>query len=679
MRAGIARPTSSALVCALVLPVLLAFPALPAAELRPGRECLPEETVLVVRVPGLNAFIEELRARTRFGAVVLDAARLTKAWPLLAEEFGTDDAVAESQPLEEALAEYGLEIGDLHACGAGDAGLGLVVQKRDDGLPPLVMALAWLEPGAEPATRMVAAFRRLLEEAQDDGADAPRRMDLQLAGHDVAWAVVPLLGPDLADLDAEGELDPERLAELRRELADRTRDEKLVQTGQVHVFMTALGDRLACGMTLPAGDVGPGLAVRVEEGRAVVEVRAERAIGAPRDFDRESGTEAARAIAERFLAAHEAPSGPAPDDLLQRPGVRAALPDGTPLIEAVLDTGRLVEVLAAGDDEARRRLGTLGLADLGPIALKAALDGDRMRQGIFVSLPAPRTGLAGILDQPCDAAEIPSFATAEAIDLTRISLDLGAAYRTVREFAVAEGGEQAANMFTVAEMQAQGWLGLDLPAFLTGLGTRHWVVSYPPPAEGPAGPQDDDGDDDDAATADRAAFVWALADDAPFTKVLPKLAALAQQEVVEEQGFRGVRLPNGPAVFVGRGHLVVGLGAESLEKTLAGIRTPPAGAASLREGEVFRRVDALLGLGPARMFSIGDATRTGGMLGELRDALAAIAADDVEEDERDSLAALQALLPTAAEMEGMFGVHGATMDVGEHGVAFRSAWEMPAP
>ena len=85
-----------------------------------------------------------------------------------------------------------------------------------------------------------------------------------------------------------------------------------------------------------------------------------------------------------------------------------------------------------------------------------------------------------ILDQDCDPAEVPSFVTREAIDITQISLDLGKAYETVKEFAVGQGGEETANMFLAVEMQAQGWLGIDVPNLLTSLGSRHWIVSYPP-------------------------------------------------------------------------------------------------------------------------------------------------------------------------------------------------------
>ena len=79
------------------------------------------------------------------------------------------------------------------------------------------------------------------------------------------------------------------------------------------------------------------------------------------------------------------------------------------------------------------------------------------------------------------------------------------------------------------------------------------------------------------------------------------------------------------------------------------------------------------------MFAVGDATRTGGMLGDLRELVVAMVPDDVEEQYRDALLKLQALLPPAGDMEGMFGVGASVMEMNDAGLSLRSAWEMPAP
>ena len=222
--------------------------------------------------------------------------------------------------------------------------------------------------------------------------------------------------------------------------------------------------------------------------------------------------------------------------------------------------------------------------------------------------------------------------------------------------------------------------GIDLPKVLSSLGSRHWMIAYPSKiadavaagrAAGNASRQLD--------AASRGAIVWQVADEAPFLKILQQLAPLAGGTLIEEQGFRGVRLPNGPAVFLGMNHLVIGVGDESLEKTIAGIRNPPAGEASLREGDLMRRAAALLPMDPARMFSVGDATKTGGMLGNLREIAAAMQPEDLPEEYRELFAGLKEALPTAADMEGMFGASVATMRMNDEGLVIRSVWEMPPP
>ena len=649
-----ARPLPFLAACLLV-----ALPAA-AADLRPSWECLPEKTAVMVRLPQPREFIDTLKARTKFGATALGEQRLEKIGKLVLDKFRRDGAGEVLDGMEESLAKYGLEKADLSAVFAGDMGFGIVVKPRDGGRPPLQMVLAWLEPAAGPAERIVAAGKKLLEERQAEGEAAPKRIDLEMAGHEVLWVQEPVMSLDMGELVIDAE-DDEDVAGQVEALQERIKAAKSEQTGLAHSFATRIGGRLLVGQTIPTAAGG----------------------GGERDWDAESGTDEAKETFLRFLAAHEA-AGAAPlADILGLPGVRNTLPDGMTFVDVIVDP-RVFQAAFAGAgaeaEAATRFLESIGLGGVGPFAWRQTLDGGRYHNGMFVSMPGPRRGLMRILDQECDACEPPSFVTSEATDLTQFSLDLGKAYQTVREVMVAAGGEEAGNMFTVAEMQAQGWLGLELPKVLSALGSRHWMIAYPSKiadavaagrAAGNAGRQ--------LNAANRGAIVWQVADEAPFLKILQQLAPMAGGAMKEEQGFRGVRIPDGPALFVGMNHLVVGVGDESLEKTIAGIRNPPAGAASLREGDLMRRAAALLPMDPARMFSVGDAAKTGGMLGNLREIAANMEPDDVPEEYRELFAGLKEALPTAAEMEGMFGASAATMRMTDAGLAIRSVWEMPPP
>lgn len=642
--------------------LIAALPAA-AADLRPSWECLPEQTAVMVRLPQPRAFVDALRARTKFGATALSGQRLEKMGKLVLDTFRRDGGGEAIDGMEEALAKYGLEKADLQAVFAGDMGFGLVVRRRDEGRPPLQMVLAWLEPGAEAAERFVAAGKKLLEERQSEGDSAPKRIDLEMAGHDVLWVQEPVMSLDFRDIVIEAEGDDDTDAQVEA-LQERIKAAKSQQSGLAHSFVTRIGGRLLFGQTVPTGGV------------------LGEAGGGDRDWDAESGSDEAKGLFLRFLAAHEA-AGAAPlADILGLPGVRATLPEGLTFVDVIVDPRAFQAAFAgagAEAEEATRLLESIGLGGVGPFAWRQTLDGGLFHQGMFLAMPGPRRGLMQILDQKCDPSEPPPFVSSEAVSLAQISLDLGKAYQTVREVMSAALGEEAGNMFTVAEMQAQGTLGVELPKFLSSLGSRHWIVDYPPKiAEAVAAGREAGAVAAMLGDANRGAFVWQVTDEAPFRKVLQQVAPLAGGTVKDEQGFAVVRIPSS-AIAIGMNHLVVAIGDDSLTRTLAGIRNPPAGDASLREGDVMRRAGKLLPLDPARMFAVGDATRTGGALGNLREMAASMEPNDVPAEYADLLRGIQEALPTAVEMEGMFGVSVSTMRMTDDGLVLRSAWEMPPP
>jgi len=649
---------------AVLLPACLTAAA---ADPRPVWHCLPEETVLMARLPDAAAFLETLRTRTRLGEVLLGGPRLEKVRGLLVERLRADVlGGAAADDLEGALRRYGLEPDDLWAAFGHDLGIGMVMVPRAEDRPPLPLVLGWIEPGGAAAGRLLAAVKQRLEEVRDV-AGAPRRLDVELAGHEVVWMVEPVTRIDVdlsAELGADDDATPEGVAERLERLQARLRDAPQVQTGERYSFVVQVGERLLFGRTLPPADAAVPAAAT--------------------DFAATSGAEEARGACERFLAAL-ADEGAGPlAGVLQLPALEA-LPAGQPLIEAVIDPRPLTIVAQQRDAAVARQLQASGLDAVGPLALRQCFAEGRLANVVALSLPAPRRGLLRILEQPCDACEVPSFVTRDAVGVVQISLDLAAAYEVVKELAVAEGGEQAANLFATVEVQAQALLGVELPRLLRSFGSRHWIVSYPPRvAEALAEARQGRADaEDDAApqpaVADRTALVWQVDDVQPFLKILQQLAPAAGGQLRDEQGFRGLRLPNGMAAFAGRDHLVVAFDPESLDRTLAALRNPPADDAAFRASPAARRAGELVPLVPARLFAVGDASRTGGLLGIVREVFATMTPDDVPEEERDLLAAVQAVLPDAAEMEGMLGASATLLEVQEDGLVLRSIWELPAP
>ncbi len=641
-----------------------------ADEVRPSWECLPEDTVLMLRLPNAAAFAEELQTRTKLGSYLMRTDRLESIWKLLSGPAGVSgDGSGVPADLAETLEEYGLQFSDLTGAGRHDLGAAILVRRRE-GLPPLAMLLAWAEPGLDPAARMLEAAKRRIEELGDGPGPRLERIDLTLAGREVISVAEPVMGLDLRglgldDVAAETGEDEAALSARLESMREKLRSAKPVQTGQTHSYLTVVDGRLLVGSTIQA-------ASPLTQGQ-----------DDPDAFEPRCGAEESREIFEAFLAEHVQEGEPSLQAVLSEPAIAStATPAGTPLMEVVLQPQPLL--VAAGDDETvAAQLAQAGLDDLGGIVWRHAFGDGCWRSVLAATLPAPRHGLLAMLDQQCDACDVPSFVTSETVGFTQISLDLGAAFRSIRELLLAAPeAEQVANMFAVADVQSQTWLGADVATVLTGLGSRHWVLTFPPriaAALAQARAAGGGAAGGEPVTADALAVVWAIPDETPFVKLLGRLAPLAGGELQEEQGFRGLRVPGGAAAFVGRGHLVVAVGEGTLEKTLSAIRNPPSGQASLREGGVLRRARELVPLPPARMFGVTDATRTGGTLGMLRELAVSLEPDDVEDVYRDLLTAGQELLPTAREMEGMFGVGGTVLRMTDEGLVFETAWELPPP
>ncbi len=640
--------------------VALAMPWAAAADLRPSWECLPSDTVFMARVPRLAEFWKTIQERTKFGAVALAPKRLEGLWQAIDTIQEDTDGEWSLEQYEESLRKYGLETSDLVKVLDAELGGGIVLRQRD-GHEPLAMILAWLEPGDEGAAKLLAAIRQRLEESSDD-EHALQRTDLELAGHEVTMITAPVVELDVGEIDLpeDGEFDESALEGLM----ERMKDAKAEKIGERFTFLTAIGGRIL---------VGGGLTTFADpEG----------------DADQAAGVEELRRIFAMFLEAHSGDGEPAIAKVYREPAIAAAALPGMPLVEMVAMPSVLASMLTAESelDEAtvQTRLSAVGIDDMGSVVLRQNYDAGRWKSTMAMTLPAPRHGFLEILDQPCDASEVPAFVTREVAEFGQLSLDLGAAYKTVRQLLLAQAeGEQIANMFSVADMQSQAWLGLDVATVLSGLGTRHWFLTFPPQIAdvlAKARAADENGEED-AAVVDRLAAVWQIADEGPFGKLVGRLAQLAGGgQLQEEQGFKGVRIPGGAAFYVGRGHLVVAVGEGVLEKTLAAIRTPPQGDTSLRESDVPRRAAELLPARPARVYGVSDATRTGGSLGMLRDLAEALEPDDIDDESmRGAFVALKELLPSAREMEGMFGIGTTLLRMTDDGLLYETAWEMPAP
>lgn len=627
-----------------------------AAEARPSWTCLPDGTALMVRVPDAGAFVEAIRSRTKFGAVMMQPDRWRKIGELVVEEIGKQADADITEAFAKGLGRYGFSVGDLTTAFSGDFGAGIVVNEGKEGVPSVGMLLGWIDGrDAEAAERLFEGVGRMIEEAVEARSDDEfpvKRTDVEMAGRPVMWVQLPMV------------------AEEKRIGTMHVYFSRL--DGRLLVGATAVGDRGRLQMKINAGPDGLRFDTDVSESDTTPE-QAER--------DATAATEEARGVFQRFLAKHAEPGDDSPlADLLNAPAMQAAMPAGLPLVEFIADPKALGDAARILLD----RLTAFGLDAIGPIAWRQTLDGSVWRSHAFVSLPAPRHGLMRLLDEHADASEVPPFVTREAIGFQQISLDLGKAYTMLRE-AMFDGDEPPpGNAFGTAEMSAQSMLGIELPALLSSFGTRHWFIGYPPRiAEAIEHARKvrtgNAGVGDTPPTPSPSAIVWQVKDEAPFAKLLQLAAQAVGQEVVDEQGFRSVRFPGGAAVFLGKGHLVVAVGEGVSEKTLSSLRNTPPDDAAFRTSDAVRRSAELLPPEPGGLFGVSNDSRTGGLSGMVVTGIACTQPEDVPEGSREFLGKLQALLPSPDEMEGILGAGTILWQAVDQGIVMRTVRDMPAP
>ncbi|HVU89445.1 MAG TPA: hypothetical protein VHD36_19105 [Pirellulales bacterium] len=681
------RPIASR--AAFVLLALLLVATTQAAELQPSHQCLPDETVFVLRVPAGRKFVDVFREQTKLGSVLLSPQRFEGVVNLIREQAGEG-----LTQFTESLGKYNLKIEDFPKLFDNEVGFAVIVEPRR-GRYPLAVGLGWAEPDGDLGQRLMAALAQSIDDEKDVAGGA-RRVDFDIDGQTVIHITTPMKGPaELPSFNVDGEdLDEEKIKAKLEEQRKKAADAKQIDIDEVHTFVTRLGNRLLIGTTFPQNES---------------EVREELGDDPDKKIDLSAltGLEEAKGIFARFLKAHSsAPAGLMPR-IMATPGLAAALPDGTPLVDVLFMPEPLLRLAKDAESPTPARIiKMLGLDKLGPGAVRIALDRGAMRAGLFVSAPEPRQGLLALLDQPTFQPDPPAWVPANALSFDQLSFDLGKAYKLLREVLISEGGDQAQTMINQVEQQIGAFLQTDVETILSSVGTNHYFVSFPDAAVDVKAALEDE--EAEAATS-RMGIVWQLKDEALWKRLMQLaggFAALSEGmiEPAEEQGYIGLRINVEDAftggLFVGHGHMVLGLGEDVIEPLLSTVRNPPEGAASFRGGDLPRRAAALLPPEPSIYYQVANFD---GYLKSLRESLGSLfeysvssrtmgtptsitvggggggGQDDGEKVDVELMKKLQALLPSEQELEGATGVSVSQLVPNQHGVTLRTAIEMPAP
>jgi len=622
----------------------------------PSWRCLPEETVFALHAPAAKNFLDTLRSRTEFGRLFLAESRLGKLDKVLAEVTDGDWSEFKS-----ALEESQLSLADLPRLLSGASGLGVVAEPVGSG-EHIFVALAWFEAEGDLGDRLLQILLTKLEEQDLNSPESVRRLDVKIASQEVIQLTVPNLGTDVPTI---GELPAdffEWTEEQREKYWDdyraRVANAKKVVQDVAHVWICRRGKRFVLGFTLPDNEE---------------RIRAARNSGDENpDLDALTHREQATGVYARFLASHESPpeSGFAAR-ILANSDLNSDLGAGQVAMECFVDLQRLVGVLApALDPEARQIVNLLALGSIRMAGLRVGLDGSSLRNNLVIQCPSPRKGLMALLDQPPLPVSPPAWVSKDVVSYGHLSVDLAATYQRIKTLAGDHFGAEATTEFDRSEMMAAGMIGLEIPRILASLAPGWRMMSFEPSVtESAQEPQRL------AMVAEvRDAEVWKTL----FARIKPMLGGLAAQGielVADEQGFQGVRVEadgQHVALLFDEHHLVIAVGQNISDVTLARLRDAPTEGDRLEASGVIARAKALMPPHASILYQVVDNSRyLKSILESLQPLLQALAIEDAKVN------ALMSLFPSATEMAQAFGVAVSQGYFNEQGLILESISELP--
>lgn len=621
----------------MLMVALVSLSAISSAHADKEWGALPEETAFAIHVPAGKAFVEKIRKQTRFGQVVLSEQRIEKFIELLSEQ--DPEGMNEMQ---KQLAQFDLKGEDFLNMMNGSMGIaGIAEQAANPQDPPVIYTLIWTNPGAELATKMTKAMNKSLEKAKDE-EDGPniKRFDEKLGGFDVVHL--------MADR-------PEEIVDFSFENGEFKQIEKKF-TSRTHSLYIQDGGRIMMAVL-------PAMAIDGDDADPNAEQKLEKLKGYLARFA--SGTSSG-------FARRMATTG----------GMAEAMPAGESLMEAYFDVPRIMKMaMASMDDQEKKIFEAFGIHTLGPMAMRMTMRDDQMWAGGFVSTPGPRTGLLTLFDQKALPATIPAWVPANAVGYGHLSFDLGGAFTLVKKIVSENMDPQAAGMIQMAEGGVMQVAGAPLANVLSSLGTKHAAVTFAPSQAQAAAAEGNE-----PQMSDRAAIVWELTDQAIWDRVLAWATQMIQGQpdapakIAEEQGFKGIRVEEGPTkvgMFIGQKHMVMAVGEGVSEQVLTSIRTPPAGEDAMRNAPHVQEANRILQPKPGLGYGVTDMDRYVQSLHNI--FIAGFREGFIESGGPDDmLDKMIKAMPTAEEMKGTFGVSANQMLVNEHGLTYHMFMVMPA-
>ena len=629
---------------------------------RSSWDCLPANTAVAVRIPNGKAIFDEFKA-TKLGSLLFDEDRVDKIQRMVSERDEWKESVDE-------LEEFGLIPEDILQCILHETGFAAVLDEA--GGQPFWVGLGWLEPGDGLAGRIEEAISMMIEK-QDDEEHPIRRSDSVVDDHDVMLLTIPEVTYDYDD-DAFDlpenfdELDEEEQARVIREVDEQATERAETKTTYTQLLLANRDGRLLAAVTLDSSDEAQP---------------AER-------------VECLTAVFAKFMAAHHREAGTFTSQIAATQGVRDALPqNGEVLCEIYADVRPFLSLAKKTRDapfDVEEFIRSLGADRLGVMALRLNLHESLMQFGAFVQVLAPRTGLMRVLDQPAIEPDPPAWVPASVLEYGHLSLDLGDLYNEIKAVSISTAGEKAEMGFQRMEASVKAMAGTDVASVLSSLGHRHTLLNF-----GPRIRQLEITDGEDLPMlSERVAMVWQVEDEELWNRLLQAsrgFAAMAGDalEFGKAQGFEGYRINSDTAeggLFLGKGYLVLAIGQDVIDETLALINNPPAGNDAFRNSETYRRAIDIMRLEPGQTVEYADNSRNARVLLQFieqllerprfLDELTVSVEGEEDPQAAEELAELiRSLMPKEEELENILGVAVGYIRMTEHGVEIKSVNELP--
>jgi hypothetical protein len=300
----------------------------------------------------------------------------------------------------------------------------------------------------------------------------------------------------------------------------------------------------------------------------------------------------------------------------------------------------------------------LGVDTLGLCQLRISLrpDGLMLAEG-QAGMPSPRKGIPAIFDQAPITTQAPAWIPAEIMGYASMSLDLSKVYSHVFEMVLNIVGPQAEQGFQQANTQTKTFTGSDIPTILKALGNRIHYLDFP------LNPGKTDLLDDNPLSMTRAAFVWELGDEAVIKTVLTRLTpfmAMGSGVASTEQGFEGHRFSPGgkevAALFLGKGHLVLGVGEGAASQAITALAHPPKGAHALQGSKMFQEALAIFPNANCIAWHCTDGNKMVKNLGDVLRSSIDTALDQADLPEEVSAKEILNLIPSEEDLKDCLGV-----------------------